>query len=292
MYELVHIKGDSYYIESPSRVGVVKTGENEVVIIDAGNNRDMGKRIKRVLDENGWRLTKIFVTHAHADHIGGCRYLAENTGCEVYANGIERDFTEHTVLMPSLLYGASPLKELRHKFLLAESVEARQLTDSSLPDGFRVIALGGHTPDMVGYLSPDGVAYIGDCLSSVETIDKYGISYIYDIGGYLDTLSMIREYQADVFLPSHMRPLSDIRDIVDYNVKSVRDISDRIVGYLENPHSFDEILREIFYSFGLTMSVEQYALVGSTVRSYLSWLGTEGRINLSCTDNTLVWKSM
>ena len=291
MYELVHIKGNSYYIESPSRVGVVKTGEDEVCIIDAGNNRDMGKRIKRILDEQGWRLSRILVTHAHADHIGGCRYLSENTGCKVYASGIERDFTEHTILMPSLLYGASPLKELKHKFLLAEPTETLPLTDDSLPEGFRVIELCGHTPDMVGYLSPDGVAYIGDCLASRETIDKYGISYIYDVAGYLDTLSRVREYSADVFMPSHMKPLRDIRDIVDYNIKSVHDIGDRIVKYLEDCHSFDEILRELFSALGITMTVEQYALVGSTVRSYLGWLGAEGRIDLSCDDNTLVWRA-
>ena len=41
---------------------------------------------------------------------------------------------------------------------------------------------------------------------------------------------------------------------------------------------------------GLQMNFEQYALVGSTVRSYLAWLKESGRLNARFEDNMLLWE--
>ena len=39
--------------------------------------------ILRVLDETGWRLTDIWVTHKHHDHVGGVAGLKERFGLRV-----------------------------------------------------------------------------------------------------------------------------------------------------------------------------------------------------------------
>ena len=49
-------------------------------------------------------------------------------------------------------------------------------------------------------------------------------------------------------------------------------------------------LKHVFDSYGLTMNFEQHVLVGSTVRSYLSWLHDSGELEAEFTDNTLRWK--
>ena len=41
---------------------------------------------------------------------------------------------------------------------------------------------------------------------------------------------------------------------------------------------------------GLTMTFQQYVLVGSTVRSYLSWLKDTGKLNAGFEDNRLLWE--
>ena len=40
------------------------------------------------------------------------------------------------------------------------------------------------------------------------------------------------------------------------------------------------------------MSFEQYALVGSTVRSYLAWLRDSGRVDVDIRENLLLWRSV
>ena len=192
MYELNHIKGSSYYIQSPSKMGLVKLNDTDVCLIDSGNDKDAGRKVRQLLDANGWRLTTIYNTHSNADHIGGNRYLQGQTKCGIYAPGIECDFTRHPVLEPSFLYGGFPPKDLRHKFLRAQESKADDLTDAVLPDGFELLPLPGHFFDMMGFRTPDNVVYLADCLSSRETLDKYQIGFIYDVAAYLTTLEKVK----------------------------------------------------------------------------------------------------
>ena len=133
MYELIQVAENSYYIQSPAKIGLVKLNENEVCLIDTGNDKDAGKKIKKVLDANGWTLKAIYNTHSNADHIGGNQYLQKQTGCEIYAPGIECDFTNHPNLEPAYLYGGCPPKDLSHKFLLAQESQAGYLNKDVLP---------------------------------------------------------------------------------------------------------------------------------------------------------------
>ena len=136
MYELIQAKGSSYYIESPAKVGLVRLNDTEVCLIDSGSDKDAGRKVRQHLDANGWKLAAIYNTHSNADHIGGNQYLQKQTGCPIYAPGMEQYITCRTVLEPSLLYGGCPPKALRNKFLMAQESDAAPLTADVLPEGW------------------------------------------------------------------------------------------------------------------------------------------------------------
>lgn len=290
MYELVQVSENSYYIESPAKIGLVKLGGDEVCLIDSGNDKDAGRKIRKILDANGWKLTAIYNTHSNADHIGGNKYLQGQTGCKIYAPGMECDFINHTVLEPSFLYGGYPCKDLRHKFLMAQGSNAEYLTKDVLPKGFAMIDLPGHFLDMVGFRTPDDVVYLADCLSSRETLDKYQIGFIYDVGAYIKTLEMVKTLKAKIFIPAHAAAAEDISDLAQYNIDKVYEIGEKIIELCKEPLSFEVILQKLFTEYGLEMNFEQYVLVGSTVRSYLSWLKDTGKLNTEFVHNMLLWE--
>lgn len=116
MYELIKVTDRTYYIESPAKIGLFKINDSEVCLIDSGSDKDAARKVRQILDANGWTLTAIYNTHSNADHIGGNKYLQLQTGCKIYAPDIERDFTCHPILEPAFLYGGYPHKDLRHKF--------------------------------------------------------------------------------------------------------------------------------------------------------------------------------
>ncbi len=292
MYELINVSGNSYYIQSPAKIGLVKLNDTDVCLIDSGNDKDAGRKVRQILDTNGWSLKAIYNTHSNADHIGGNKYLQSQTGCKIYAPAIECDFTRHTILEPAFLYGGYPPKDLRHKFLLAQESDAEYLTDSVLPQGFEIIDLPGHFFNMVGFRTNDDVVYLADCLSSKQTLEKYKIGFIYDIGAYLQTLEMVKNLKAKMFVPAHAEATDNITELAQYNIDTVNEIADKIVEICSQPICFENILRELFETYSLTMTFEQYALIGSTVKSYLSYLKDTGRITVEITDNMLLWKML
>lgn len=290
MYELIQVSERCYYIQSPAKIGLVRLAGQEVCLIDSGNDKDAGRKVRQILDANGWTLTAIYNTHSNADHIGGNKYLQSQTGCQVYAPGIECDFTRHPILEPSFLYGGYPCGELRHKFLLAQESDARPLREDCLPEDFEIISLPGHFFDMVGFRAPDDVVYLADCLSSRETLDKYQIGFIYDVAAYLDTLERVKKMDGRLFIPAHAQATEQIAGLAQYNIDKVLEIADRIVDICREPQSFETILQQLFSRYGLTMNFEQYVLVGSTVRSYLAWLKDTGRMETLFENNMLLWQ--
>ena len=290
MYELIPVAPHTYYIQSPAKIGVVETSDGHVVLIDSGNDKEAGRKVRQHLDRQGWTLDAIYNTHSNADHIGGNAYLAKQTGCALYAPGIEAAFTQHPILEPALLYGGYPMKALRHKFLLAQESDAQPLTPEHLPAGFELIPLPGHFFDMIGLRTPDDVVFLADCLSSQATLDKYQISYVYDVAAYLDTLERVKEMHAALFVPAHADATDNIAPLAQYNIDKVNEIAGHILDFCAAPHTFEEVLQHLFTSYDLAMTFEQYALVGSTVRNYLSWLLDSERLSATFTDNRLLWQ--
>lgn len=292
VYELIQITENCYYIQSLAKVGLVKLNDEDVCIIDSGNDKEVGRKIRKLIDANGWKLKAIYNTHSNADHIGGNKYLQSNTGCKIFAPGKECAFTRHTELEPAYLFGGYPFKDLRHKFLMAQESDAQYLSEENIPEGFEIIHLPGHFLDMVGFKTPDNVIYLADCISSKNTLDKYKIAFLYDVEKYLQTLEYIKTLNAKMFVPAHADVCEDIQELAQYNIDKTIEVANKIEEICERPISFEHILQKLFNDYGLTLNVEQYVLVGSTVKSYLSWLKDTGKIQIVFEDNMLLWSKI
>lgn len=291
MYELIQVLNSTYYINCPAKIGLYLDGDKGVYLIDSGNDKEAGRKVRQILDKNGWTLRAILCTHSHADHIGGCKYLQAQTGCKVYAPGIERNFTRHTLLEPALLYGGFPPKALRHKFLMAQESDADELASAELPEGFEIIPLPGHCFEMVGFRTPDNVVFLADCLSSRATLEKYRIGFIYDVQAYLDTLEEVKSLSGAFFVPSHAEACEDVSELAQYNIDTANEIAGRIKVFCAKPVNFETLLKRLFDEYALELSFEQYALVGSTVKSYLAWLMDKGQLKATCENNMLLWEA-
>lgn len=291
MYELNQIGAQSYYINCPAKIGIYKANDTDVYLIDSGNDKEAGRKVRKILDENNWQLKGIINTHSNADHIGGNKYLQNQTGCKIFAKGIEAAFTNDPILEPAFLYGGYPCKDLRHKFLLADKSDAVDITDNSFPKELEIIDLKGHFFDMIGIRTPDDTVFLADCISSAATLEKYQISFIYDVAEYLKTLDKIQTLEAKVFVPAHAEVTDNICELAELNRKKVYEIADKIIDDLKTPMCFEALLKKIFDDYKLTMNFEQYVLVGSTVKSYLSYLKDNGKIAVEIENNQLKWKS-
>lgn len=287
--ELIKVGEKTYYIQNPTNIGVYRINDTEVYLIDSGNDKDAGKKILKIIDEQGWKVKGIITTHSHADHIGGNRVIQDRTGCQIIALGTEKCFTEFPELEPSFLFGGYPFKELKNKFLLAKESKALEI-DGNLPCGLEYFSLKGHFFDMIGIKTDDDVYFLADSLFSEETITKYHLFFIYDVEEYLRTLDFLSTLDGKMFIPSHCSATENISDLIELNRNKIHEICDKLLSLCKEESTFEQILKRVFDEYNLTMNVNQYVLIGSTVRSYLSYLCDNGKVSFEFKDNRMYWK--
>lgn len=287
--ELIQVGEKTYYIKNPTNIGIYRTDDNNVYLIDSGNDKDAGRKILKIINEQGWKVKGIINTHSNADHIGGNKIIADRTGCDIYAYGIEQSFTQHTLLEPSFLYGGYPFKDLKNKFLMAKDTDAKPI-ENNLPEGLEYFVLKGHFFDMIGIRTSDNVLFLADSLFSEETINKYHLFFIYDVRAFLSTLDELEKTEGKMFIPSHCEATENIGALIKLNRDKVSEISETIYHVCEKPVTFEDVLKQIFDRYSLVMNTNQYVLIGSTIRSYLSYLCDDGRIEYCFEDNKMLWK--
>lgn len=289
--ELIKVGEKTYYIKNPTNIGIYKVDEENVYLIDSGNDKDAGKKIIKIVEEQGWKIKGIINTHSNADHIGGNKVIQDRTGSAIYAYNIEKSFTENPILEPSFLYGGYPFKDLRNKFLLAKESTVTNI-ENNLPEGLEYISLKGHFFDMIGIKTSDDVYFLADSLFSEETIMKYHLFFIYDVREYLNTLDYLDTLKGSLFIPSHCEASTDIKLLTSLNRNKIHEVLEVITKYCEKEVTFEEILKYIFDKYSLVMNANQYVLIGSTIRSYLSYLYDEGKITYEFKDNKMLWKKL
>ena len=101
---------------------------------------------------------------------------------------------------------------------------------------------------------------------------------------------MVERMEAIMFVPAHAEASADIKELVSYNRNKVLEVAERILSICKEPMCIERILQEVFKGYGLSMNFEQYVLVGSTVRSYLSWLKDTGKVSAEFRDSMLLWQ--
>ena len=53
MYELVQVSENCYYINCPAKMGVYVADRENVCLVDSGNDKDAGRKVRQILDKNG-----------------------------------------------------------------------------------------------------------------------------------------------------------------------------------------------------------------------------------------------
>ncbi|MDO4743122.1 MAG: MBL fold metallo-hydrolase [bacterium] len=289
MMELVKVGNKTYYIKNATNIGVYKINDKDVYLIDTGNDKDCGKKIIKIVEQQGWSIKGIITTHSNADHIGGNKVIQDRTNCPVYALGIEKSFTQFPILEASFLYGGFPFKDIRNKFLLAKESVVTPI-ENNLPVGLEYLTLKGHFFDMIGVKTEDDVYFLADSLFSEETITKYHLFFVYDVREYLNTLDYLSTLKGKLFIPSHCQATEDITNLISINRNKINEISDKIYLMCLNEVTFEDVLKGIFDEYNLVMNPNQYVLVGSAIRSYLAYLYDEGKICFEFKENRMYWK--
>ncbi len=290
--EILQLSDTTWLLPGPTNIGFVLV-DGEVYLIDSGNDKESGRRIRKILDERGWKLKAIVNTHSNADHIGGNDYLQRLTGCEVWAAAVESPFIEHPKLEASFLWGGFPIRELNSKFFEAKASTVSHKVGHEtemIEDVLHVVHLPGHFFGMIGLLTKDGVFFLGDSMFGEKVLEKYRLPFVYDVRSYKETIRAVSNIEAEHYIVSHGEPRNEIGNLAEVNLSLIEDVEARLEEILEEERTTEETLTELCDFYGIVLDHGQYALVGSTLRSFLSYLYHESRIVWEFRENRLYWK--
>ena len=288
MYELHHIKGNTYYVDGPTNCGVYKINDkNEVAVIDCGTEED-GPKIYKAIVDNGFKVTHLIFTHCHADHCGGWQYFYKMSGCKMIASKVERGFFRDAKLDIGFLYGGYPLDEYDGKLMHIEDNDEIYALDQ-IPVGLQSFKLPGHHYGMIGLKTSDDVYFVADTLGSINLVDKQHILLIYDVKGYLNSLDFVESLNGNVVVPAHSEVTTNIKPVVEFNRNNCYNIIYLLLDFLHEEHNCVECATYIFDHFDLKISYNKYMLILSTIRSYLSYLSNSKRIRNYFKNNRLLF---
>lgn len=287
--ELIQLGEKTYCIKNNTNIGIYLLDSKHVFLIDSGNDESAGKKILKIIEEHGWEVQGIINTHSNADHIGGNALIQKRTGCQIYASQKEKSFISFPILEPSFLYGGMPFEDLQNKFLMAKSSQVVDVSEG-LPEGLEFFSLKGHFFDMIGIKTSDNVYFLGDSIFSSDTILKYHIFFLYDVDSFLNTLDFLEQLQGSCFVPSHADILDDLSALISLNRQKVREIQDKILVYLKKGDTFENLLAYLVSYYNLSLDANQYVLIGSTIRSYLTYLYHQKKLFYEFVDNKMIWK--
>ncbi len=287
--ELIKVGEKTYYIKNNTNIGIYKINDKDIYLIDSGNDEEAGKKILKIVEENNWNILGIINTHSNADHVGGNELIQKRTDCKVISYNMENAFIEYPILETSFLYGGYPFKDLRNKFLYANSSNTSSI--DNLPEGLEYFTLKGHFFDMIGIKTSDNIYFLADSIFSEETINKYSICFIYDVREFFNTLDYLSTLNGKLYIPSHVEATNSLNELIEFNKNKVNEIINKLLNICINPITFEDILKIIFDEYNLKLNSNQYVLVGSTIKSYLSYLYDSNKLTIEFIDNKMFWRT-
>lgn len=257
------------------------------------NNSD-ARKIDEVLIKNGLHPKYIVNTHHHLDHCGGNTYFQNNyPGCLIYTSEKEKVSMENIHLYPTGLFGASAIKELHksNKPLMVDYV-LKEGENKINDEKFEVIALPGHTVDLIGIVTREKVCFLGDSVFSKETLQKYSLPYLYDVDKEEETLKKLKEIDADYFVMSHSDEFIDKEQLVkllDENLNNIENYKNQIMELLDVPLTREDILENLAVLNELSMDFNQYHINFSAVSAFVSQLYNKNLLQYSIEDGKLYY---
>lgn len=284
--ELRHVYGRTYAaVGATALMPVYKLTERDIVLMDTGYARLDRSALVNLIEGNGFRLRGIICSHAHFDHTGNVRYLQQRYGCQAAAQIIEAGISvnpdAYRANYVALTYGKS------REYLLEECFPADVIipADAGHLDfcgaRFGILQLPGHSAGHIGVVTPDGAAYLGDCLIDEEQIAAAKLPTSMFIARDLESKESLRNLRRPAYIIAHKQVLTDIGPLIDRNIAFIHDKGRELLEDLEDGMSFDQWI----YAFCQRENVRtrnefKFSIVERNFANFVDWLTDEGKVEV------------
>lgn len=284
--EMLHVLGNTYAaVGSTALLPIYKLNERDIVLIDTGYAKLDRAGLVNLLDGSGLVPKYVLCSHAHFDHTGNVRYLQERYGAKAILSLIEAGISvnpdSYRANYVALTYGKS------RELFLEECFTADKVlreTDTSLElDGrtFGILPLPGHSAGHLGFVTPDGAAYVGDCLISQSEIDGAKLPTSMFIARDLESKAYLKTTDYPVYILAHKEVVrrEALEGLIDRNIGFIQRKRAELLAVLEDGMTFSEWIGAFCQRENVRTHNElKFSIVERNFSNFVSWLTDSGAV--------------
>ena len=282
--ELRHVLGRTWVAEaSTALLPIYRVTDTDIILIDTGYAKLDRTGLTALIEDRGFHLRGIICSHAHFDHSGNVRYLQQRCGAKAAAHIIEAGISvnpdAYRANYVALTYGKS------REFFLEECFVADTIIgpEDDFLDfcgvRFGILQLPGHSAGHIGVVTPDNVAYVGDCLIDQQQIDSAKLPTSMFIARDLQSKEFLRRTLYDAYILAHKSVVTDIAPLVDSNIAFIHRKAEELLNDLTDGMTFAQWISTFCQRENIRTKNElKFSIIERNFSNFVDWLTDEGRI--------------
>lgn len=292
--ELVHVKGNTYYIDAWEAIPVYVKENRDCILLDSGWHYERFD-VEQTLLENNLRPVGIIGTHLHTDHVGGHQFLREKYKIPVALPTGEAGLGFNDLTLKSYLY-IFTLEDVR----TIDEIKAMRFTPDVLigPEDteiemagvrFGIVHTPGHSPDHVSIMTPDEVLYLGDAMLSKDVMAVSKVPYYASVDLALQSMEKLAGLSC-MALAAHKGVDPDIKALAEYNIQQILEHAERFHALVTEPMTLEDIIKKACSEMKLlSKQAFKVKLYERDIRSYIEYLADRGALEAVCEGGRLYW---
>lgn len=284
--ELTHVLGSTYVANGATAlIPLYKLNERDIILIDTGYAKLDRSALTHLIDDNGFSLKGILCSHAHFDHTGNVRYLQQRYGALAAAQLIEAGISvnpdAYRANYVSLTYGRSQEYFLEECFTADEIIYPDQTEFTFCGATFGILQLPGHSAGQIGIVTPDGVAYLGDCLLSRPQIENAKLPTSMFIARDLQSKRSLYSLHCPAYIVAHKEVCSDITELIGENIRFMERKAAEMLNCLQDGMTFDEWIFEFCKREDVrTKNQFKFSIIERNFSNFAAWMEDSGQIEI------------
>lgn len=286
-HDLEQVRGSTYCISTPfAKIPVYKLDDHNVILIDSG----YGKRdchILEVLEQNNLQVQAVLTSHFHPDHVGNHLALREKYGAKLYMTPYAEVMCSSNENIASSFLGssygrlcASGRKTFHADYLIRDEEEI-----TVCGAVFKILHLPGHAPEHIGYITPDGVGYLGDAILSDRVLQLIRMPYTTCCQLDIESMQKIAEMDIDLCILGHNGVTNDIKTLAQKNLEKMYGVLDVIESLADHYMSLEQLSVAAMNHYGIDQtSIRKIVGANHNVKAFVDYLLDYGRLTCSAID--------
>ena len=150
---------------------------------------------------------------------------------------------------------------------------------------FKIIPLPGHAQEHTGFVTPDGVAYLGDTILSRDILYAVRFPFCTFCKEDLASKAAVRDLNFDCYIAAHNCVCSSIRELAQENIDNLNAKLDMIQQLTGSYITLEGLTARVMEYTGADMNALRKVLrMKRNIQVFVDYLYNEGRLDIRAKD--------